>query len=132
MTTIFTKAFGAGRSHRHELRVEDWRRGIAGGDLTVALATVNDAVVAMAVSTPNEGMFELMALYVLEQHRRHGIATALTKAAIAAARAANYATIVLHVTPNNQPALALYRRLGFSFNPGAVGITLLGSRSTRG
>src|SRR5439155_54509 len=52
-------------------------------------------------------------LMVAASHRRLGVATALLAAAERWARAAGVAKLELHVFPRNEPAIALYEKLGY-------------------
>lgn len=54
---------------------------------------------------------EIAGVYVVPEYRRHGHATALTRAAIAAARSRNVRKIVLYPAAE---ARSLYERLGFT------------------
>jgi RimJ/RimL family protein N-acetyltransferase len=54
-----------------------------------------------------------LGLMVAASHRRRGIGTALMAAAEAWARGAEVAKLELHVFPHNEPALALYEKLGY-------------------
>ena len=55
----------------------------------------------------------ILVLYVLPEHRRRGIATALLKTAQAWAQARGDRQIGLQVFADNAAALALYRKLGY-------------------
>jgi RimJ/RimL family protein N-acetyltransferase len=55
-----------------------------------------------------------LGLMVAESDRRRGIGTALIEEAVKWARASGIAKLELHVFPHNEPAIALYRKLGFS------------------
>jgi [ribosomal protein S18]-alanine N-acetyltransferase len=57
---------------------------------------------------------EMQDVDVRESHRRRGIASALTAAVEAEARARGHATLRVTVSANSPGAQALYRRLGFS------------------
>jgi RimJ/RimL family protein N-acetyltransferase len=54
-----------------------------------------------------------LGLMVAANQRRKGIGTALMEAAVTWARDAGVTKLELHVFPHNQPAIALYRKLGF-------------------
>lgn len=59
------------------------------------------------------GEAEILMIAVAPDARRRGIATALTRAALAAALARGAATMHLEVSEENIGAIALYRDLGF-------------------
>jgi RimJ/RimL family protein N-acetyltransferase len=54
-----------------------------------------------------------LGLMVDSNQRRRGIGTALMKEALNWARDAGVTKVELHVFPHNEPAIALYRKLGF-------------------
>jgi RimJ/RimL family protein N-acetyltransferase len=54
-----------------------------------------------------------IGLMVAPEHRRLGAGTALMQAAEAWARQAGIEKLELHVFPHNDPAIALYERLGY-------------------
>jgi RimJ/RimL family protein N-acetyltransferase len=54
-----------------------------------------------------------LGLMVAEGERRRGIGTALMEEAVKWARGAGVTKLELHVFPHNEPAIALYRKLGF-------------------
>jgi RimJ/RimL family protein N-acetyltransferase len=54
-----------------------------------------------------------LGLMVAHGKRRQGIGTALIEEAIAWARASDIHKLELHVFPHNEPAIALYEKLGF-------------------
>ena len=60
-----------------------------------------------------ESYTHLLLLYVAPHHRRRGLGTALMAQAEAWARQRGDRHIGLHVFNDNQPALALYQKLGF-------------------
>jgi predicted N-acetyltransferase YhbS len=64
------------------------------GSLAATLAIVDGDTVAMAVTTPQDKMLEMLALVVDESHRRHRIGQALAEHVLAAARAGNYTAVV--------------------------------------
>jgi RimJ/RimL family protein N-acetyltransferase len=55
-----------------------------------------------------------LGLMVAQSERRRGIGTALIDEAVKWARASGVTKLELHVFPHNEPAIALYRKLGFS------------------
>jgi RimJ/RimL family protein N-acetyltransferase len=54
-----------------------------------------------------------LGLMVAAKERRRGIGTALMEEAIKWARGSGVTKLELHVFPHNEPAIALYRKLGF-------------------
>jgi ribosomal protein S18 acetylase RimI-like enzyme len=54
-------------------------------------------------------------LYVLEQYRRNHLADKMIKKAIKICEENHFVTIHLHVSEDNEPAVALYKKHGFSF-----------------
>ena len=54
-----------------------------------------------------------LGLMVAAGERRRGVGTALMEEAVKWARAAGVTKLELHVFPHNEPAIALYRKLGF-------------------
>jgi ribosomal protein S18 acetylase RimI-like enzyme len=68
-------------------------------------------------------------LYVEPEARRSGLGAVLVQAAIESARARGCRRIELDVNEDNEAALALYRRLGFSTEPKPPGRTLFIGRT---
>ena len=54
-----------------------------------------------------------LGLMVAKDHRRRGVGSALMEAAEQWARSAGVRKLELHVFPHNEPAIALYDRLGY-------------------
>lgn len=54
-----------------------------------------------------------LGLMVAEGRRRQGVGTALIQEALSWAREAGVRKVELHVFPHNEPAIALYEKLGF-------------------
>ena len=54
-----------------------------------------------------------LGLMVAKDHRRRGVGSALMEAAEEWARSAGVRKLELHVFPHNEPAIALYDRLGY-------------------
>jgi ribosomal-protein-alanine N-acetyltransferase len=72
----------------------------------------NDHGFALGRAVADEA--ELLTLAVAPEHRRHGIGTSLLADFLAEARERGAVTVFLEVAADNEAALALYRRHGFS------------------
>jgi ribosomal protein S18 acetylase RimI-like enzyme len=73
----------------------------------------NDAAGCVAVRFLDRQTAEMKRLYVRAAHRGKGLGRALAEAAIAAAREAGCARILLDTLPKMTAAQELYRTLGF-------------------
>ncbi len=62
---------------------------------------------------PRRGYILIDELYVLSEHRRNGIASSLVESAAQLAGSLGYKAVRLLVEPENEAAVALYRRQGF-------------------
>ena len=84
--------------------------GIAGGLPTVRylVAERDGAVVGHAVASVVGDIAELQRIAVAPAHRRHGLASALLDAVVAAARAEGADRLLLEVREDNAGALAFY------------------------
>jgi len=58
--------------------------------------------------------FEILNMAVSRAHRRQGIASKLLESALEASRKAGIARVYLEVRASNEPAIALYKRHGFT------------------
>jgi RimJ/RimL family protein N-acetyltransferase len=65
-------------------------------------------------SAPQSHHVAELGLMVASSERRRGIGTALIEEAGKWARASGITKLELHVFPHNEPAIALYRKLGFT------------------
>jgi ribosomal protein S18 acetylase RimI-like enzyme len=81
-----------------------------------AFASIRDGgeTVAIGRVAAAAGWAGLTAIEVAPGHRRHGLATAITAALAAQAAAHGAGHLYLQVEDDNEPARALYRRLGFT------------------
>lgn len=86
----------------------------------IGLATGHAVPASLAMGR----FWQLRDLYVLPEARRRGAAAALVGAVREAARAAGATRLSLATEPTNQPALGLYRRLGFKPVEGLVSLSL--------
>jgi len=81
------------------------------GEYRLFLADDDAGCVAIRLLNPETA--EMKRLYVRSAHRGKGLGRALAEAAIAAAREAGCARIVLDTLPKMSEAQGLYRTLGF-------------------
>ena len=81
------------------------------GEYRLFLADDDAGCVAIRLLNPETA--EMKRLYVRSAHRGKGLGRALAEAAIAAAREAGCARIVLDTLPKMREAQTLYRLLGF-------------------
>lgn len=90
------------------------------GSSVVGLATGH----AVPASLVMGQFWQLRDLYVLPGSRRHGAAAALVGAVRSAAASAGATRLSLVTEPTNQPALGLYRGLGFRPVEGLASLSL--------
>lgn len=104
-------------------RRDGWRRILADGVGSTAVASVGERIVGFAHGAPVEpdgaASWQLVAIYVLRQHQRGGIGAALHDAVVGK-RATR-----LDVWEGNAAALRFYRRLGYA-RCGAAGAFIIG------
>ena len=81
------------------------------GEYRLFLADDDAGCVALRIVTPDTA--EMKRLYVRAAHRGRGLGRALAERAIAAAREAGCARIVLDTLPQMRDAQAMYALLGF-------------------
>jgi aminoglycoside 3-N-acetyltransferase I len=100
---------------------EDYRRRLLGGDSFIALAALKRGVVVGGIAAYELKKFEqerseiyIYDLAVASEHRREGIATALiaTLKEIAAKRRAYVIFVQADTGIEDEPAIALYTKLG--------------------
>lgn len=86
--------------------------GPPGGAFVLAMDGETPAgCVGLRRLSPNSG--EIKRLYVVADHRGHGIGRMLAEHAIAAGRRIGYGRLLLDTLPSMLPAQRLYRSLGF-------------------
>ena len=102
--------------------------GAPGAAPPIGLATGH----AIPASLVMGRFWQLRDLYVLPESRRQGVAAALVTAVREAALAAGATRLSLVTEPDNQAALGLYRRLGFSPVEGLATLSLDLARNTIG
>ena len=104
----------------HALAFDDpWSEGafaelFASPGVFALAADDGDEIAAFILCRAIAGEAEVLTLAVAPDLRRRGMATALLQAAMAEASRAGAETMFLEVASNNAPALALYRRAGFT------------------
>jgi aminoglycoside 3-N-acetyltransferase I len=121
LLTLFAEAFEDPESYSAKRPSPDYLRRLLGGDTFIALAAIGDGVVVGGIAAYELQKFEqerseiyLYDLAVSEAHRREGIATALIAElrAIASARGAWVIFVQADTDPDDEPAIALYTKLG--------------------
>jgi ribosomal protein S18 acetylase RimI-like enzyme len=94
---------------------EEWeamRKDMADG--SVYVAEEDDALVGVAqLRAPERGVAHLVLAHVRADRRRQGIAKALVRACVREAGERGATMITLEALVTNEPALAVWRRLGF-------------------
>ena len=91
----------------------DFERELASLPGKYRLLLLEDAAGCVAVRFLDRQTAEMKRLYVRAAHRGHGLGRVLAEAAIAAAREAGCARIVLDTLPKMREAQALYQSLRF-------------------
>lgn len=118
---FFGEAFNDRASYTSKPPSPDYLRRLLGGDSFIALAVLQDGAVVGAVAAYELHKFEqerseiyIYDLAVAQAHRRRGIATALLDALkrIAAQRGAYVMFVQADTAVEDQPAIALYSKLG--------------------
>lgn len=118
---FFGEAFDDPASYTAKRPSADYLRKLLGGDSFIALAALEDGVVTGALCAYELHKFEqerseiyIYDLAVAATHRRRGIATALIGSLqeIAIARGAYVIFVQADTQPEDEPAIALYSKLG--------------------
>ena len=89
-----------------------WQGELLGEGRTVLVARAHQPVGVIAFQTIGE-LADLHRLVVGPVYRRHGVGLALVTAGLAAVRRLGARAAILEVGYTNEPAIALYQRLGF-------------------
>jgi ribosomal protein S18 acetylase RimI-like enzyme len=79
-----------------------------------AAIRIDGAVVAVARATLDEGWLGLSAVETAPEARRRGLARQVVRALLEHGRAAGARQVYLQVADDNEPAITLYRDLGFT------------------
>ena len=95
-----------------------WSENAIGSELCNPLsvwfvAMDNDALAGYVGSQAVMGEADMMNLAVAPQYRRRGVADGLVKALIACLKDQQVYSLSLEVRASNEPAIALYHKLGF-------------------
>lgn len=89
-----------------------WLGELLGDGRTVLIARTHVPVGVICLQTVGDTA-DLHRIVVAERHRREGIGAALVTAGLEAVRHAGARSVMLEVAFDNDPAIALYQRLGF-------------------
>ncbi|MFP5283879.1 MAG: GNAT family N-acetyltransferase [Actinomycetes bacterium] len=89
-----------------------WSAELLGERRTVLIAREHHPVGVITLQTVDR-VADLHRLVVAPAHRRTGIGSALVAAGVAAVRHLGARSVMLEVGYRNEPAIALYQRLGF-------------------
>jgi ribosomal protein S18 acetylase RimI-like enzyme len=113
-------AFGVSHAAASANMDDQWRAraaGAAGPAFWLAWADdeSRDPVGLAGGGVDAAGRYNLIAMWVAPPARGTGLAALLAAAVLERAVALGHARVVLDVAPDNLPAVALYRRLGFAF-----------------
>ncbi|MEQ8786789.1 MAG: GNAT family N-acetyltransferase [Pirellulaceae bacterium] len=96
---------------------EDWRRQLA--ELATFVATIEGEDVGIVRAAPHDELDDvgyLISMWVARRARRRGVACGLIDALVHWARDQRWKRLLLDVGEQNAPAIALYRRMGFTPN----------------
>lgn len=114
---LFESVVGEGRwlanelpVNRREIRAR-WRDILRTGEGTILLAEEDGRPIGLAAVVGHRA--PELGMLVRADSRRRGVGDALVRACIDWARRIGARTLVLHVFPHNEAAIALYRKHGF-------------------
>jgi len=97
---------------REDTAIREWLRNLAARGEHV-LAWDDETVVGHAGFAPTEAAAPEFLVYVRGDYHGRGLGGELTRQAIARAAAADHEALTLHVDGDNDPAISLFRSLGF-------------------
>jgi [ribosomal protein S18]-alanine N-acetyltransferase len=103
---------GAGFPEVERWSERSWLGELLGEGRTVLMARAHAPVGVITVQTVGE-LADLHRLVVAPSYRRRGVGTQLTVAAVSAVRQLGARAMILEVHYTNDPAIALYGRVGF-------------------
>jgi ribosomal-protein-alanine N-acetyltransferase len=103
---------GAGFPEVERWSERSWLGELLGEGRTVLMAHAHAPVGVITVRTVGE-LADLYRLVVAPSYRRRGVGTQLTVAAVSAVRQLGARAMILEVHYTNDPAIALYGRVGF-------------------
>jgi ribosomal protein S18 acetylase RimI-like enzyme len=108
------EAFGSDYASEAQFSEDDWREWAR--NTATFLALKHQVPIGIVAGVPTDAPDErkLIAAWIHPDHRGHGVAAALVEAVQRWARAERAMRLSLWVTQTNQPAVNLYRRLGFT------------------
>lgn len=121
LSTTFGEAFSQVDTYGEHRPSREYLRGLLASETFIALAALKDERVVGGIAAYELRKFEqerseiyLYDLAVAAAHRREGIATALIEELrrIAAERGAYVIFVQADTTPEDEPAIALYTKLG--------------------
>jgi len=102
----------AGFPKEEQWTERSWAGELLGEGRTVLLARTDHPIGVISLRTTGE-LADLHRLVVAPDHRRAGIGGALAAAGLEAVRRQGVRAVILEVGYGNEPAIALYQRLGF-------------------
>jgi ribosomal-protein-alanine N-acetyltransferase len=103
---------GAGFPEAERWSERSWLGELLGDGRTVLIAGAHAPIGVITVQTSGE-LADLHRLVVAPGYRRRGVGTQLTTAAVRAVRHLGARAMILEVDYTNDPAIALYARVGF-------------------
>lgn len=109
-------AFASTFEEEERFEPEAWRERLASADAVTFFASIDGRDVGMATGAKYRGKENaagLFGMWVAAESRRAGVGALLVEAVIDWARRGPYDRLLLDVSDGNEPAIALYARMGF-------------------